>query len=131
SLESDRVTCLAFPFGDRLAAWALSQDAPSILDDVLATRWEETNAVPLELDEQSGGLRCVHPLLERLTGVPEPVRRVSGKALRLVCTARKMRFADAHTCALKAEVHVAGLDPRRTPLSRGIAATAPDGTGRP
>src|SRR5699024_11871009 len=74
--------------------------------------------ISLELDEQSGDLRCVHPLLDRLTGVPEPVRRVSGEDLRLVCTARKMRFADAHTCALKAEAHVAGLDPRRTPLDR-------------
>src|SRR5699024_5223062 len=61
----------------------------------------------------------------------EPVRRVSGEDLRLVCTARKMRFADAHTCALKAEAHVAGLDPRRTPLSLEIAATAPDGTRGP
>lgn len=129
--EIDEDTWQAFPFWDRLTAWALSQDDPSILDDVLATRWEETSAVPLELDDHSGELRCVHPLLGRLPNVPEPVRRVSGKDLRLVCTARKMRFADARTCALKAEVHVAGLDPRRAPLSLEIAATAPDGTRGP
>src|SRR5699024_12847544 len=61
--EMDEDTWQSFPFWDRLHAWAVSQDDPSSLHDVLATRWEETNAVPLELDEQSGDLRCVHPLL--------------------------------------------------------------------
>src|SRR5699024_4335106 len=129
--EGDAETWQTFPFWERITAWALSQDDPEVLDEVLATRWEETGAVPLEHDAASGELCCTHPLLDRLHGVPEPVRRVSPRDLHLVCTARKMRFADAHTCALKAEVHVAGLDPRRTPLSLEIAATAPDGTRGP
>lgn len=128
--EVDAETWQTFPFWERITAWALSQDDPEVLDDVLATRWEETSAVPLELDAATGELRCVHPLLDRLH-VPEPVRRVSPRDLHLVCTARKMRFADARTCALKAEVHLAGLDPRRTPLSLEITATAPDGTRGP
>ena len=129
--EIDAETWQAFPFWERLTAWALSQDDPEMLDDVLATRWEETSAVPLELDAATGELRCTHPLLDRLSGVPEPVRRVSPRDLHLVCTARKMRFADARTCAFKAEVHVAGLDPLRTALALEIAATAPDGTRGP
>lgn len=124
----DDATWQTFTFWERITVWALSQDDPEILDEVLATRWEETSAVPLELDDHSGELRCVHPLLDHLQGVPGAVQRVSDKDLRLVCTARKMRFSDARTCALKAEVHVAGLDPSSTPLALEVAAVAPDGT---
>ncbi|GAA4505466.1 CDP-glycerol glycerophosphotransferase family protein [Brevibacterium yomogidense] len=124
--EMSEDTWRALSFWERITVWALSNSDPEVLDDVLATRWEETSAVPLEIDEATGELRCVHPLLERLAGVPTYVRRLSPRDVRLVCTVRKLRFADAHTLELRAEAHVAGLDPLRTPLSLHIAAIGDD-----
>lgn len=124
----DEGTWNTFGFWERMIAWALSHPDPEVLDDVLATRWEETSALPLVLDEDTGELRAVHPLLERWPEVPEHVRALSSHDIRLVCTARKIRFADAHHVELKAEVHVAGLDPRRSPLDVEIAAVSVDGT---
>lgn len=124
----DEGTWNTFGFWERMTAWALSHPDPEVLDDVLATRWEEASALPLLLDEDTGELRAAHPLLERWPEVPEHVRALSPLDIRLVCTARKMRFADAHHVEMKAEVHVAGLDPRRSPLDVEIAAVSVDGT---
>lgn len=129
--EMEEDTWRSLAFWERVTVWALSQPDPEVLDDVLATRWEETSAVPLELDSTTGELRCVHPLLERLVDVPAYVRELSPRDVRLVCTARKLRFADANTLELRAEAHVAGLDPQTTQLDLEIVAIGDDGVRGP
>ncbi|NDR52812.1 CDP-glycerol glycerophosphotransferase family protein [Actinomyces sp. 565] len=111
--DADTVAWGALPFSDRLLLWVLGHAGSADLLEVLASRYEDTPAVPLTA--AAGGLRADPPVLERIAPVPAQVRAVTDADLRIHQVLRACRWIGEDGLLLEGWAYVPGVDPCADP----------------
>lgn len=105
--RADHTVWERLPFWERLLVWALADGDITQIEEIVASRVEDTPAAPFEWSVDEGG-RIVAPVLSRLTRVPEYIRRFYA----IDCSARAaltgMRWTDAGILELEGYAFIQG-----------------------
>ncbi|WP_158247694.1 CDP-glycerol glycerophosphotransferase family protein [Actinomyces qiguomingii] len=112
-VDAQALTRAALPITDRLLLWVLAHADQADLLEVLASRYEDTPAVPLTA--AAGGLRADPPVLERIAPIPEQVRAVTEADLHIRQVLRACRWIGEDRLQLEGWAYVPGLDPGAHP----------------
>ena len=124
----------ALPLPDRLLLWVLAHADAADLFEVLASRGEDTPAVPLTLEH--GALHATPPVLTRITLPPTALLAVTDADLCLRQAVRTCAWIDGERLRLDGWGYVPGLDPASVPapeivlLPSGQGEASDVGAGR-
>lgn len=103
-MESE--TWAAIPFWDRLTAWALAYGTVGDLAEAIASRLEDTSAVPIT--RRDGALTVAAPVLARISYVPPYLPFVGQNDLELHATVRSAR-QEGDTVVFEGTAYIPGL----------------------
>lgn len=103
----------ALPLPDRLLLWTLAHADTDELFEVLASRTEDTPAIPLTLEH--GSLHADPPVLSRIASPPAALLDVTDADLRIRQVLRTCTWIDGDRLRLDGWAYVPGLDPATLP----------------